>query len=739
MIRFWPWLVLFLPIIIFFYPVWGKGLNPIPADTLTGLYHPYRDTVADQYPNGTPYKNFLITDAVRQQYVYRQFSIEQLKQGQLPWWNPYNFAGTPHLAGFQAATFYPLNVLFWLFDFTQAWNFLVMLQPILGAAFMFIYLRSLKLAKFAAVFGSLTWIFSGFFVVWLEWNTAVHVALWSPLVLFLIDRLIGMSRNSITPITRTITNHLVLTVTLAFALVSQFYGGYPQPWLYLSLLQVSYVIWRLLQKWLDSDFHLKPLLGSILALTGGYIIFVSLAAPQLKATLDFSELSNRATDQGEVLDKPDWFIPYPQLLQVIIPDFFGNPATLNYWGVFNYTEFVSFVGVIPFTFVLMAWLRRQRQPEIWFFSCFLILALVLAVRNPISELQFRFDLPFISGSQPSRWLVIINLTLAVLAGLGLDAWIKRATRPRWALSIVGLILVGVWLVLMLPPLRPWSLLTENLAIARRNSILPLAEFLGAAGVIGFVSWAYSRSNQVYLLGSFLIILASTAIGLRFAQKFTPFTDPAFLYPETKILTYLQDKAGLYRYQTTDRRLMAPNTNMAYKLYTIEGYDPLYLASYGQLITAAESSTWPEATKNFNRIVTTETFDSPIINLLGVKYLLSLTDIDNPRYELLMVEGKTRLYENTQVFPRAYLIDSLDSFPPKTYQDADITSYQPNQVIIEAQTSEPTYLILSDAWYPDWRVEVDGQLQTLINWYGLRAVLLNPGEHEIIYQYRHPNL
>src|SRR6478736_4738044 len=95
---------LFFPLIIviislvFFSPTVVSGKLPIPADTIIGLYHPFRDLFAKDYPNGIPYKNFLITDPVRQQYPWRWLAITSEKNMQLPLWNPYTFAGGPLLA-----------------------------------------------------------------------------------------------------------------------------------------------------------------------------------------------------------------------------------------------------------------------------------------------------------------------------------------------------------------------------------------------------------------------------------------------------------------------------------------------------------------------------------------------------------------------------------------------------------------------------------------------------------------
>src|SRR3989344_5465144 len=92
--------VLFLGLltIIFFWQFIFRGLLPIPSDTIVGLYHPFRDLYAKDYPNGIPFKNFLITDPVRQQYPWRELAISIEKKLELPLWNPYSLSGTPLLA-----------------------------------------------------------------------------------------------------------------------------------------------------------------------------------------------------------------------------------------------------------------------------------------------------------------------------------------------------------------------------------------------------------------------------------------------------------------------------------------------------------------------------------------------------------------------------------------------------------------------------------------------------------------
>src|SRR3989338_8879759 len=161
-------LLLILVTVVFYWKFIILGKLPIPADTIAGLYHPYRDAFALSNPSGVAFKNYLVTDPVRQQYVWRKLAVNQLKSGHLPLRNPYAFAGTRLLANIQSAVFYPLNILFFLMPFPIAWSVSVLLSTFLAACFLYLYLANLSLSKIASFLGGLIFAFSGFAIAWLE-------------------------------------------------------------------------------------------------------------------------------------------------------------------------------------------------------------------------------------------------------------------------------------------------------------------------------------------------------------------------------------------------------------------------------------------------------------------------------------------------------------------------------------------------------------------------------------------
>src|SRR3972149_10790597 len=98
--RFWPQIIIILITFVFFWQFFLKGLLPIPSDTIVGLYHPFLDLYSEISPAGVPFKNFLITDPVRQIIPWKELAIDNLSNLTLPLWNPYEMAGKPLLANF---------------------------------------------------------------------------------------------------------------------------------------------------------------------------------------------------------------------------------------------------------------------------------------------------------------------------------------------------------------------------------------------------------------------------------------------------------------------------------------------------------------------------------------------------------------------------------------------------------------------------------------------------------------
>ncbi len=742
-------------VLIFFYPFIVLGKFPIPADTIVGMYHPFRDTVWDGKTTGVPFKNFLITDPVRQQYVWRKIAIEEFKNGKLPLWNPYSFSGTPLLANFQTAAFYPLNILFFILPFDLAWGVLIVFQPLLAGLFLYGYLRFLNVSKIGSFFGALVFSFSGFSIAWLEWNTIIQTVLWLPLILLAKERLLEKTT-------------LKWALILIFAEVSSILAGHLQVLFYTIIISTVYLkirIGQVAKKLKGKKSFFKKYLTVYLPFLTIGIIVISLTAIQWIPTLQLILHSARDFDQGSWM-KDDWFLPWQNLIQFIAPDFFGNPATGNYWGIWNYGEFIGYIGLVPLIFVLYGIIfARNKKTLFWGLAGFL--ALIFTLPTSLAKLLYQWQIPLISTSQPTRLMVIVDFSLSILAALGFDWFLKNLKDRNNQKKVLGitllfsLIFLIVWLFVLNPSWMQ-SVLSDNLLIAKRNLIFPTITVVIIA--FFFLSLFLLRGDKRNTILIYIIVVVVTAMDLfRFGWKFTPFTKAEWIFPTTKLIKIISEDKDYNRFMTLDRRIMPPNFSAAYKLQDVAGYDPLYLKDYGQLAASWDRNRPDISPAAFNRIITPVNYASFITDLLGVKFVMSLGPLKSEKLEYLSKEGETYLYINKKVFPRVFLVNKIvktgnaqetiekmfnlsedlrttavtvenieiNPTPILSGEEAVITYYSSNYVKIEINTMANRLLVLTDIYYPSWQVTIDGNQSKIYKIdFALRGVLVPGGRHKI---------
>lgn len=730
----WPFLALILAVFIFFRFLF-VGQLPIPADTIIGLYHPFRDLYAREYPRGLPFKNFLITDPVRQLYPWRELGVNLLKQKEIPFWNPYSFSGTPLLSNFQAAVFYPLNFLFLLLLMTLGWSILIITQPLLAGLFLYLYLRNLKISKIAGFLGAISFSFSGFFIAWLEWGTILHTLLWLPLILLAVDKIFFKPR-------------IIWVSIFIFSLIFSFFAGHLQVAFYVIGVSLIYFLVRWWQNGRKKHVFLLFIIN--------YLLFIVITSIQWLPTFQFINLSGRGLDQID-WQKADWFLPFQNLAQFIAPDFFGNPTTLNYFGIWNYGEFIGYIGILPLIFIFYA-LFYRRDKKTLFFSALAFLSLLFLLPNPISFLPYTLKIPFLSTSQPTRLMGILDFSLAILAAFGFDLFLRK-TNLKKTFSVVlflGLTILGLWIVAQF----------LNFEVSKRNLLLPTILF--AVSSLLLIIFPILKDKRIKSILIVLILGITVFDLLRFGEKFTPFTKKEYLFPQTKTLEFLKNKEkenGVFRFMTTDSRIFPPNFSIIYRLQSVDGYDPLYLARYGELIAASERGEANIKTPfGFNRIITPHRVDSKIMNLLNVKYILSLEEETSGNLKKVFQEGETRVYENKNVLPRAFFVSQIELAENKKMaiqmmfrEDFDfwqkavvegslihnsnggklnigkvkIISYSENKVILETENEGDGFLVLVDTFYPTWQVKIAGKKSIIYRTdYNFRGVFVPAGKQQI---------
>ncbi len=724
---------------LFFYQTILFGRLPVPSDSLVGLYHPWRDALADQYPRGMPFKNFLITDPIRQQIPWRKIVIDQWKKGKIPLWNPFSFSGSPLAANIQAGAFYPLNIFFFALPFPAAWTLIILFQPVLAGVFLYVYLRHRHMSQQASFLGAVTWSFSGFSIAWLTWGTIVHAALWLPVMLLSLDKLIFEKART--------RWFFALVCAVSFAL----FAGHMQVAFYVILAAALYAVWQL--QLLSEGARRRTAVRTLLCAGAAVLIITSIQwVPLVRLVFSSGRLS-----ELENWTRAGWFMPWQHLVQFLAPDFFGNPTTLNYWGEWNYGEFVGYVGIVPLLFAALAFTKKDRESAFW--KIVLLGSLVFLLPNPVAKLPYKFYVPFISALQPTRLMVLVSFSLAVLAAFGLDRFLKFPKKSVVAVVLVFFFLIGgLW---------AYTSFSENvnLAVAKRNLILPTLMLVG--GSVLTLLW------RSYPLKRFSAVLLICIVGLmyidllRFGWKFTPFTDTKYFFPKTAVIDFLQNQKKPFRVASTDERILPPNVSAYFGIESIEGYDPIIFKRYEEFVAASERGK-PDTTPpyGFNRIVTPHSLDSPLVPLFNARYILSLADLHKTYLKKVFQEGETRIYEDARALSRVYFVEEVRqeksgkdvlnrmfnpmfdprktalveqpvpvlAVPLSSSEAIEIDQYTDGNMTLSVQAENMRFMVISNISYPGWQANLDGKAVDIYRAnYLFWGVVVPPGRHVITLQ------
>lgn len=727
----------------FFYQTVIFGKLPVPSDALVGLYHPYRDVYSAQYPNGIPFKNFLITDPVRQQIPWRKQAVEYWKNGVVPSWDAWSFSGTTLIGNIQTGAFYPLNILFFIFSFPVVWSLLIISQPLLCGIFLYLFLRNKRLEILPSLVGAVSFMFCGFSVAWLTWGTIVSTWAWAPLALLAVDKLHDQG----------IQNKNTWRFLFILSIICSFFAGHLQIFLYSVIFISTYAVWM----------RGRQRLSGIPLVHVGVVLGITLITfPVWFSMIRWLPATSRLA-QGAVWTHEGFFIPLRHLIQFFVPDYFGNPTTLNYWGVWNYGEMVGYIGIAG---LLLAALGVSSQTLFW--VVMIVFSLLFAVDSPIAQLPFRMHVPILSTLQPTRLLVVVDFCLAVLSAYGLSYVLKKARKKSVVIAafVVGVVLLGLWISVLFPGL--FAISVQNVLVAKRNMILPTILYVFVVVILFVLTTRIKTKKEIKLVLGGVIVLVMLFDIFRFGWKFTPFIEERYFYPQTQTLILLQTQAKPFRIMATDDRILPPNVNEYYGIESVAGYDPIHTGRYEEYIAAMERGT-PDIKPPFGyeRIMAPKNIHSPLFQLLNVRYVLSFDDLTKDGFKPVIQEGETKVFENMHVIPRVYwakdvvyksdkqaVMDALYdpafipgesavienpvdvlNIPLSSSETVNIEKYKSNELHIRVSTANTRLLVIGNMFDDGWRAMVDDKSSKIFRTnYIFMGLVIPEGNHEIYLRY-----
>jgi hypothetical protein len=773
-------LVLFCQLFLYKEAIFQEKIV-FPSNFLAQFYSPWSTQKFEGWERGIPHKPIGI-DQIRFFYPGRSFTNSSIEKGKVPLWNPYIFSGNPHMADFQSAVFYPLNLFYLFLPQLTAWSILVFIQPLLAVVFTYLFLRQLSIQKVAAFFGAFVFGFSGFMIVWGQENAVVsQAALWLPLILFGIE---GFFK----------TKKVFYFLIGALAIACSFLAGYFQISFYLFILAFFYGLLRISGKGKEDKFR------NVLFLVGIFIFAFSLSAIQLFPSIEAFFASPRPIAPASYLFET-YLLPFTHVLNILAPDIFGSPGAYNFIGRGFYHETLLSIGIVPLLFAMLAFVKFKKNPLVFFFGLGAVISFFLTTDSPLTRVFYRLPLPFVSAFLPSRIIVLATFCLAVLSAFGLSFWLKNHSRkikksinPIFLMFFILLFLVIVYgLVLwkfnprVLQPLndfaiRPAIEIDQNRGLTMvKNAFLPLVLLC-----LGFMFIKLRRWRHFALAGIMMLALLGQ---FYFLNKYLFLGYRQFLYPQHPVFSFLKKHTfPPYRFVAFGEPIVG-NISTYEQLFSPEGLDPIFSKRYGQLLFATRNNGL--ITDDIPRIeATLSDLDNEesllddkrrlrLLSLLGVKYLLYYDDqtlvitpdqrFPQEIFKQVWHDGSWYVFEYTDTFPRAFFANdvTLEKDPQKIVDnifnpDFDlrknvileekpsdfiksngeiepslkIETYEPEKVVMAAKTDATQILFLSDNYYPGWQAFIDGAAVKIHRSnYTFRSVVVPKGEHTISFVYK----
>lgn len=684
---------------------------------------------------------------------WRQFALDVISDGFAPLWNPLLGLGTPLIANYQSALFYPPNGI--LFIVGPAWGhgLIVLLHLIWAGLGMRILCRELNLGVFAQTIGALGFSLSGYLVARAGFLSINATAAWIPWIIFMAERLVIEHANQ--KITRrNIRSIYLLAILLAFSWLA----GHAQTSWYTLLFLVTWVIWR--------SYHhgkyrgiLRAGLALFLSGIGGFL----LSAIQLIPVLEYLIHSHRAADIDPEFALNYSFWPW-RLLGLVAPNLFGNPATGNYWGYANFWEDAIYIGVLPFVlagvFVIRTiWRKESGGMARYLFAVVLVsLLFALGKNTPIFTFLFENIPTFDLFQAPTRWSILLVFSLTLLAAFGVEEWEKgEVIKLFWVrLGTVGAItitIVAIGSSFLLPDLE--------------ETFIPSIAMFGVwLSLIGIMAWR--RRIRPSIVWPVLIGVLVAADLVWAGQGLNPTVDLAIYQEENVLLDKVSGEHRLYmdseleqvlKFEQTHsfetfspeldwsvvRRVGIPNTTMLDNLASVNNFDPILSERYVDWLEGIETisgslkSKWLRAVDvgwiarwDGSTIESVSYQGSP-----GPRRAHLVSDViwtEDPE-----VAYGTIFNVNFDPFSTVVLEYEGEIVQRRWNSEGQITILeQPNPNIVQIVTSTPAdaVLVLSDLWFPGWIAYLDGVEADIYRAnYLLRAVIIPPGSHTVEFRYR----
>lgn len=742
-------------LVIFFYKFVFFGMVPLNSDWLSANFYPWKAMGLSSHPQ---YFNN-DTDPVLYMYPIKYITIQIMKHGALPLWDPYILCGAPLWGNNFACPLNPLNIVFFLFDFAKAWGIFLMLQFAVAGVSMYFLSLELGARRLGAGIAALAYMLNTAFVIWFQTMSYLGVFSWLPLVFLLIEKTVKQKSYA-----------TAFWCGISFALFV--WSGQIQLAAYSAAFSAMYLLFRAFQGAASDRSNIRIYAALVLVTAAAAVLY---SLPEL--IVQKTNIVNSTRTPGRY----GLSLLYPQMLvSYLSPYFYG--MKYDGWdlgfGTYIFNRGLirlspPYIGIFPLFLAAVGFITRKNRDKFFFLlSSAGILVMLMAFALPFVYKPVLKFIPFFGSVDHYRLTTIYAFSMAVMAGWGATALLRAGAGKRLcsrAVLTVFLSIVTVFLVLgvmssvdarkIAPSLSSMEKSAPSALFDGSHSLRSVCKFFEYLNVLKRENGSLLLSREAVIPIAFASVSMLLALCLlRFGNRklwslfafvfvafdllyyglmFPAYSRPENVFPKTPSAEFLANDKSIYRVVGYSDRTRPPkgdayppNTGMLYGLYDVRGYENLAQAKwiYGFMMGGGSDEIIVE---RFND------YDNKVLDFLNVKYLLSGSAIRSDRWRLVY-EKEIKIYENRNVVPRAFVTargDDPDPLRGVVYYPV-IRDRGANHMSIDLDGRSSGLLVVSETYFPGWKALVDGKEREVLKVYrAFRGVRVDAGDRNVKFVFR----
>ena len=646
------------------------------------------------------FQNTLKWDVTDQYYPWRMFVVQCLRNGILPFWNPYEQFGYPMHADPQSGVWYPVVWLMSLFGPYTLYSVQIefMLHIIGGGIGMLFLLQRFHINPFIAFINSIAYMFCGLFVGNAQHLTFTIAACWLPFVILAFK---NMAEH----------NHWRFALHFAlfgYLLVS---GGYPAFAIILFYILLTVSVFLFIRNRQSKHWMKRFLLHSILAV----VLLLLCSSGILYSVFQSSDYLARAEGLSFKVASFGPFSPQ-SLISLMFPlasardsEFFGTDISMS----------SVFIGMLPLAGFLL-FIIRPKSRSAWLILAATIIMLLASFGSYTPVFGWLYNtFPMLDLFRfPSVYRLFFIIGIMLLSGMALSApdAFSRLKLPLATLGgIAAVTTVFFWIKNTQDwNFKPWHDAFNNISFTQAIALQGFIQLL----FIVMMLLAILIKDRAKILMSMIILSAANVIAA--AQLNIPVTvtynlktsevakevkEKAvadFPVPEVRPVLLNNDSGGW----------VSPfwrNLNLFKKQPAWDGYNSFQLKNYVNFVDD-ESLRQRQIANNWIY------FSDTVIAYSEEPIIVAPASLHNVSY----VPANKAGYLNIQ---------------PTSDKKISVKKFIPGKIIVDAEAKAPSALTLMQQYYHGWKIYDNGkEVKPIITDYLFMTIPLTQGSHQIEYCY-----